>query len=90
MIETCYNCLNYKATLVSPENDGYHIHNWCSVWKAQIPSNIVFNRMGLDSGYDDIECGYTKCHAFLSKPRNKCYPDEMFMNFRKYNEGLKV
>lgn len=63
--ETCKNCRYHHDTLVG---DGeFHIHDYCSVWKTQIPNHIIFDRLELEKGYDDIECGLAKCWAFKMK-----------------------
>lgn len=59
---TCRNCTFYHDTLEG--DDGFHLHDYCSIWKAQIPNSIIFDRLGLDHGYDDIECGLARCWAF--------------------------
>lgn len=64
--ETCKNCKYYHDILVS--DDGFHIHDYCSAWMAQIPNHIIFDRLELDKGYDDIECGLARCWAFKARP----------------------
>lgn len=67
-VVTCKNCAFHHDTL---EGDGgFHLHDYCSVWMARIPNSIIFDRLGLDKGYDDIECGLARCWAFKAKPDN--------------------
>lgn len=63
--ETCRNCKHYHDTLEG--EGGFHIHDYCDAWMAQIPNSIIFDRLGLDNGYDDIECGLAGCRAFKRK-----------------------
>lgn len=66
MVETCINCKFYCSTLSDDKSD-YHIHDYCRIWKTQIPDGIIFDRENCVSGYTDIECGIAKCWAFFPK-----------------------
>ena len=70
MIETCINCKFYCSALSDDKSD-YHIHDYCIIWRTQIPDGVIFNRENCASGHTDIECGLTKCWAFLPKDEAK-------------------
>lgn len=66
VIKTCMNCEHYCATM-SDSRTNFHIHDYCIVWRAQIPDNVLFDREGYVAGYSDIECGLASCWAFEPK-----------------------
>ena len=66
---TCVNCQSYHGRIEDPET-GFHIHDYCSLFKAQIPSTVIFDRMGYVEGFDDIECGIAVCWGFSPKDGN--------------------
>jgi len=89
MIETCLNCQHFHSLMEDNVDYYFHIHNYCSVWNHVVPSRTMFDRTGLESGFDDVECGYTKCHAFEPKDEQFNMGDDYFIKNREYNECLK-
>lgn len=75
MRKTCANCYYYHGTVgdLSPDKD-WHFHDYCDLWKREIPSYTIFDRRGCRAGYDDIECGLAYCWAY--EEADKEYPLE--------------
>ena len=76
IIRTCQNCIHYHAIMEDIEQYesdgyGYHFHNYCDIWKRDIPSDILFEKNGCRKGYDDVECGLSFCWAFSPKTKLK-------------------
>lgn len=66
--ETCANCCYYIATLGDNESS-FHIHDYCTVWKTEIPRFTILDRNMTEEDedklmFDDIECGIAKCWCF--------------------------
>ena len=66
MIKTCINCRYYHGTLIDPNSD-FHFHDYCSLFRTVIPSEVIFDREDCVAGYNDIECGLAVCWAFEPK-----------------------
>lgn len=62
---TCYNCTHHHGNL--SDDTCYHIHDYCDVWRTEIPSTVVFDKLGFQTGFDDLECGIAHCWAFDPK-----------------------
>ena len=72
--KTCLNCNHYHSILEDTGKESFfHIHDYCDVWKTEIPDCAIFDRNEFECGYTDIESGVTECHAF--EPRK----DEKFV-----------
>lgn len=85
--KTCANCKHYHPILADPrdEND-YHIHNYCSIWNAEIPDYTLFGRLGYSEGYSDIECGVAHCWCFESRVDGKTIDKFHDMNNNTKND----
>lgn len=63
VIKTCMNCEHHCSTMSDSRTD-FHIHDYCTVWRTQIPDCVIFDREGYIAGYSDIEYGLAGCWAF--------------------------
>lgn len=73
MKKTCKNCAYYHGT-ISDNNDGWHAHNYCSLWKTTIPAYTIFERLGYVGGFDDIECDLAYCWGFYPREEESNLP----------------
>lgn len=78
IVKTCINCKHYDRILKDPDSDDHiHIHDYCSLFKADIPNKVIFDKLQCIDGYNDIECGIAGCWAFSATKGQKraVFPD---------------
>ena len=63
IIMTCANCKYYHSRLTDSRED-FHIHDYCDLWRTEIPTYTIFDRADLSCGYDDIDTGVAMCWGF--------------------------
>lgn len=59
-MKTCTNCANYIPVL-EDANSQFHIHNYCTVWRKDIPSRFIQEQKCDELCGDKEECICTNC-----------------------------
>lgn len=74
MFKTCSKCKHYCSNL-NDSDSLFHLHNYCKVWRSQIPDGKGKEMNGVI--YDDIETENAGC--WLWEPNGPC------LKCKKYN-----
>ena len=90
MKKTCFNCIYFCGSLCDPNNQTYHIHNWCKHWNTFINAYGIADKFEYnDCYYDDLETGDAFCYMFEAREK-PMFEDEWFERNKRENIKNRV
>ena len=94
MKKTCFNCEHFWNTITDRNK---HLHYFCEAHKTllanskyyPVPSEELWEKVGIDFYYDDMETGVAECYLFEpSTNEERILPDSWYEKNKEHNDAI--